>query len=906
LLAKRDNLDANAGAILDGTQVISNARGSVIQCGKCTNYVSSLLDERSKASSTKSASSSRESSRDRTKRSDAKPDEEQETSKSSPARSIPQDRNESSHRPVEAAKQKPVQLPVVQAREEQAPEESATQAAFREESAPSLKTMGTLPQRHPLHAYDDPGPHLDDDFDGDTVRTSDSQVPTEDGSIPKSETQSEPEYDDDIDHMKDDDAAAAGVQLTCALCSKDFSDYKGEIQVVGMNNYHAECLRRVGGNLAKNIRTTNEITPAEAVRSLAKDVTVKLSLKNFSRSAGEEGTNNPLCSLFFTWKDKEKDTVAWKEHEKEQLMLQFLRNDDSVVELGLQVVYDLDPDAFGNPNYEGFFSNSGLEGQNISCRKTSIMLPEKLEMSDEGIISRRLNVDLKLSNERNTGYLLCSDHVAISLEPFPTNDDPVEKVLRAVWNLEEDGIMHEFTFSVPFINTTNRTPFWGVNEGEVLDLTQAQFDAYVDQIEVEEDEPKEEIPPSLRQSISASLNSGGGDECDWELRAGELMGEMGMSDVFDASASWLQQEFDFYSSDIAIAPPTPKSEERTTQDDKGNNNNNSTLSMVTLPSIIFVTVRKQEAGDDLGLTLIEKSNAIIVDAISSSGKFANTDLKVGCEILSINGHRIRNPQSFYRMTKDAVGKIVIKSSIGTSPPGTLYRVVKKKHMVVLGRKSDLSNTVNELGISFESTDGLIRVKEVSEYFSESISKGDICLSIDGEVCHSLRKTVNSFSLANGAVALLIFPMLDMWKGMAELMVDKKYSREWNGAECELLEEGGDSHAISLKVDEKTGLCSIEGDEMNNINISNMNSMIKQVLGVLKDAIQASRPLSRGNSTKTSSLSPDSTRYSASTAGKAIKNQSDVYKRAVAKLEKMREDGLLSSKDYDAAMKTFKG
>eukprot|EP00984_Skeletonema_dohrnii_P037347 scaffold39344_cov200-Skeletonema_dohrnii-CCMP3373.AAC.1 len=85
----------------------------------------------------------------------------------------------------------------------------------------------------------------------------------------------------------------------CALCKSDFSGYKGEVQCIGVNNYHTECLRRkksmidsIGsrslgsddaGDMLEQITPPSsiagdELTPAGAAQKLADKAIVRIAL----------------------------------------------------------------------------------------------------------------------------------------------------------------------------------------------------------------------------------------------------------------------------------------------------------------------------------------------------------------------------------------------------------------------------------------------------------------------------------------------------------------------------------------------------------------------------------------------------------------------------------------------------
>ena len=133
--------------------------------------------------------------------------------------------------------------------------------------------------------------------------------------------------------------------------------------------------------------------------------------------------------------------------------------------------------------------------------------------------------------------------------------------------------------------------------------------------------------------------------------------------------------------------------------------------------------------------------------------------------------------------------------------------------------------------------------------------------------------------------------------MVELTIDDKYDRWWKSrSECVLFLDSDSAHPVNLLFDEETGLCTIQDDTGSDVNVKTMNTIISRVMTVLKESIQSyiTAPKKKRDTSRSLSVSP---------SGK-LQNRSDVYKRALVKLDEMRESGRLSDADYASAKRAL--
>jgi len=686
----------------------------------------------------------------------------------------------------------------------------------------------------------------------------------------------------------------------CALCKSDFSGYKGEVQCIGVNNYHTECLRRkksmidsIGsrslgsddaGDILEQITPPSsiagdELTPAGAAQKLADKAIVRIALAN---DDGHTETSH-LSNVFFVWSEKEDDLAEFEATEQDEKMEKFLRNDGCEIDLSVQVKYKLDT---------------------MKLQHNQLLTLPQLESDADGRITEKFQIELDLPDRSNIDIPQSSGPALLSIEPFPREQDSAKKVLRASWSYEYDGIQHEFRFTAPF-----NSPYgvaWEIFEGDELDFTSCKLECFID---TAYDHVMSEASPKQRRKSSRTSTS---SLCDWELRADELLNE---ADDENNSAKLVTEDnanpIDTSTkSDTSARTSTEYSDGGSTliryrksrhidPDREENDHFSELLSVasyadsisISLPTIVHITVEKNPK-DEIGLSLIEKYGTTVVSEVSKSGLF-RSKLKEGCELLSINGHKVTSPRSFIRMMKDFTGQIVIMASSDPSPPGAKFIVVKKSFEFV-GDKDE------EQDISFQKLNGILRVEGIKEagIFAETdISEGDLCLSINGVPAISENVAMRALARTQGNVALLLFPMANFWRSMVELTIETKYDRWWkSSSECVLFVGNDNAHPINLVFSQETGLCTIQDNTDSDVQVKTMNTIIHRVMKLLQQSIQSyiSTPKKKRDSSRSLSVSP---------SGK-LQNPSDVYKRALVKLDEMRESGRFSEEEYARAKRAL--
>jgi hypothetical protein len=118
----------------------------------------------------------------------------------------------------------------------------------------------------------------------------------------------------------------------------------------------------------------------------------------------------------------------------------------------------------------------------------------------------------------------------------------------------------------------------------------------------------------------------------------------------------------------------------------------------------------------------------------------------------------------------------------------------------------------------------------------------------------------------------------------DLMISGEYTQHWRGSECELTAD--DKYLVSIQFDSISGMCFEETPVMENIksDLRQMIVIIERVMDMLTQSIKVSRGSSDSRN-RDSSTCHISRGLSVSADG-SMKGRSDLYKRALIKLEEM--------------------
>ncbi|EJK45414.1 hypothetical protein THAOC_35972 [Thalassiosira oceanica] len=709
----------------------------------------------------------------------------------------------------------------------------------------------------------------------------------------------------------------------CASCRKDLSDVDDlemhGVQIIsnarGSVVQCGECARSMVISRENGAVDSSPVIMASQHSSLSQSPGIlppPPPYKRDSESAATSELGGASISLASTSISAQQ--VIDKLAERAVVKLSLAIGDNSRVKEHLSTVsFNLPDKEFVHQNestvaYELVEKESGVNFS--STQKQAISLP-KLESDEDGVVSRMLDVDLRLSGEYSYPRPVCTGPAMLSIEAFQSNtisNDTVRKVLRQSWSYEENNLVHKFTFKVPF---EKEYISWQIDEGDELDMTQAQLEA-----NIEHTAASATIEESDKEAIDASDESTEIDQgvASVERHASDVQKEVAsprddgsMPSTIFANRKPSQDNSTVVSSTTGLYEHTSSLVHKTRQvalrdPDRDENDNFSELlsvasavdSIVALPSITYITVYKKHSDVEVGLSLIEKNGSTVVAEVSKSGLFAKSKLCEGCEILAINGSCVRGPRSVIRMMKDFEGDVVLMVSDSPSPPGAKF--VVRRHKV----SNSIDWATNSSEMAFQSIDGLVRFESISPdgiFADSSIVKGDICMSIDGVPAANTKvaqRALNRSQSLQGTVAVLYFSLPNFWRSVVQLTINEKYNRYWkDDTECTLYLDGEEESApVGLVFDMRSGLCRVDGDDVHGVDLSHTNTIIKRVMSLLGETMRAYKKDPKDK------LRDSSRSLSVSPSGK-LKNRSDVYRRALIKLDEMRENGAISAKDYDA-------
>jgi hypothetical protein len=176
-----------------------------------------------------------------------------------------------------------------------------------------------------------------------------------------------------------------------------------------------------------------------------------------------------------------------------------------------------------------------------------------------------------------------------------------------------------------------------------------------------------------------------------------------------------------------------------------------------LPTLIKANIfASRESNYEHGLKLkLGEEGAILIYHIDPAS--AQTDLCVGCEILTINDHRVASVQKaeemlVHYMDKKGVAKIV--ASKGGRPRGTKYVLVKNTP-----DKSIFNGGDNVIaGLELEQKNGYVRVatSPMDGFFSKvRLGKNDCIWSIDGVSVNDVEQIRHALKEASGKIVFVL-------------------------------------------------------------------------------------------------------------------------------------------------------
>ncbi|EED94314.1 predicted protein [Thalassiosira pseudonana CCMP1335] len=216
--------------------------------------------------------------------------------------------------------------------------------------------------------------------------------------------------------------------------------------------------------------------------------------------------------------------------------------------------------------------------------------------------------------------------------------------------------------------------------------------------------------------------------------------------------------------------------------------------LFTLPCTLNVSAFKQSTDQLSGLVLARngKSEAgvVVVKDMSPTSIFAETTLRKGHEILSINSHRVKCPMRAAKIIKSIKGDVNFFVSEGQRAPGVRYVRVKKEDTlesttsVAQDEKYTTKDNANGIGIQLESRQGLVRVTHVDAdglFGKASLFPGDIILTVNGEATNNSSHAMKLLlkSQESNLIIALVYSVTDFRIGLLDQVLQTPWDIKWS-------------------------------------------------------------------------------------------------------------------------------
>lgn len=184
---------------------------------------------------------------------------------------------------------------------------------------------------------------------------------------------------------------------------------------------------------------------------------------------------------------------------------------------------------------------------------------------------------------------------------------------------------------------------------------------------------------------------------------------------------------------------------------------------LNLPHLMCCTLKRRSEDTAMGLRLCQtQDGAIQVARIQPGGPASRTPLQSGCEILSMNGHRIRDAERCVEMMNYYASRradVRIVASTGPRPRGSSYVMAKRKNTNMLGEALPPTSPYGSFhGLVLEEHFGCVCIsgfRKSGLLLDSRIKKGDILLSLDGCPLNS----IDDYQRALGSATHLLVYLL---------------------------------------------------------------------------------------------------------------------------------------------------
>ncbi|KAL3776173.1 hypothetical protein HJC23_000131 [Cyclotella cryptica] len=222
-------------------------------------------------------------------------------------------------------------------------------------------------------------------------------------------------------------------------------------------------------------------------------------------------------------------------------------------------------------------------------------------------------------------------------------------------------------------------------------------------------------------------------------------------------------------------------------------NNRQQSPLFSLPTILSISSFKEHKDQLSGLVISRDAGCeVLVRKISPTSIFAETRLRQGQEILTINNRRVKCPLRATTIVKSIKGEVNFLVSEGKKPPGTKYvkAKIEKYDRLDSGvdsvslKSADAQN--NGLGITLESYgQGLVRVARIDAdgvFGSTPLREDDIVVAVNGECAQNLQivmELLRQFYEKGGVAILLVYSMIDLRLGLVDRIIKSPWEILWD-------------------------------------------------------------------------------------------------------------------------------
>jgi hypothetical protein len=216
--------------------------------------------------------------------------------------------------------------------------------------------------------------------------------------------------------------------------------------------------------------------------------------------------------------------------------------------------------------------------------------------------------------------------------------------------------------------------------------------------------------------------------------------------------------------------------------------------LFSLPCIHSISSFKESKDQLSGLVISRDAGCeVLVRKITPTSIFAETPLRQGMEILTINDRRVKCPMRATTIVKSIKGEVNLLVSEGKRPPGTKYikaKIDRRKSESISGAdsvsvKSGATNNIG-LGITLEmASPGLVKVRQIEEegvFGSTPLRENDVILALNGESAQSVDDVMEKlmhFYRKGGVINLLMYSMIDLRLGLIDRIIRSPWECLWD-------------------------------------------------------------------------------------------------------------------------------